>query len=100
MFHEPAAASSPDLSANYKSRLGVYMFIVYGVIYAGFVVINVVLPNAMDRILFWGLNFAVIYGFGLIVFALILAGIYSRLCSKKEAEALASASASVTAAGK
>jgi len=40
----------------------------------------------MERIIFSGLNLAVVYGIGLIVFALILAFIYNSMCSKKEAE--------------
>ena len=96
MLHEPAASSGPDLSADYKSKLGVLMFIIYGVIYAGFVIINIVVPKAMDKVIFRGLNFAVVYGFGLIVFALILAGIYSRMCTKKEAETSASSSTAAT----
>ena len=39
-----------------------------------------------------GLNLAVVYGMGLIIFALILALIYNHLCTQKERE-LASASA-------
>lgn len=98
MFHEPAASSGPDASADYKSRLGVLMFIVYGVIYAGFVLINVLLPNAMDYTVFWGLNVAVVYGFGLIIFALALAVVYSQMCSKREAECETAAPVSASAA--
>jgi uncharacterized membrane protein (DUF485 family) len=40
----------------------------------------------MERIIFSGLNLAVVYGIGLIIFALILALIYNSMCLKKEAE--------------
>jgi len=68
----------------YKRRLGARMFIIYALIYAGFVVINLVSPGAMEKIVFGGLNLAVVYGFGLIIFALILALIYSQACGRRE----------------
>ena len=84
MLHEPAKSTGADPASEYKSRLGVRMFIIYAIVYAGFVVINVAFPLAMDTIVFWGLNLAVVYGFGLIVFAMILALIYNWMCTKKE----------------
>jgi uncharacterized membrane protein (DUF485 family) len=86
MLHEPAAQSGEDHAQEYKSRLGVRMFIVYALIYAGFVAINVISPLAMEKIVFMGLNLAVVYGFGLIIIALIMALIYNRACSMKEKE--------------
>ena len=86
MLHEPAAQSDRDPSATYKSRIGAWMFLLYALVYAGFVAINVVDPQAMGAPAFLGLNLAVAYGFGLIVFALILALIYNRLCGAKEHE--------------
>lgn len=84
MLHEPAKQSGDDLASSYKSRLGVRMFLVYAVVYAGFVLINVLWPTTMSTIVFAGLNLAVVYGFGLIVLAMILALIYNWLCSRKE----------------
>ena len=84
MLHEPAKQSGDDLASSYKSRLGVRMFFVYAVVYAGFVLINVLWPKTMSTIVFAGLNLAVVYGFGLIVFAMILALVYNWLCSRKE----------------
>ena len=40
----------------------------------------------MQKILFAGLNLAVVYGMGLIILALILALIYNALCTAKEKE--------------
>ena len=85
MLHEPAAAAGKDPAFVYKRRLGVVLFLAYGAIYAGFVILNLVTPQLMDTVLFSGLNVAVIYGFGLIVLALILALAYNRACGKKEA---------------
>jgi len=87
MHHEPAQDSGPDPASGYKTRLGVWMFIIYCVVYAGFVFTNVFTEGkAMQVIVFSGLNLAVVYGVGLIVFALVLALIYNWLCTKKEAE--------------
>jgi uncharacterized membrane protein (DUF485 family) len=84
MLHEPASQSGTDNAAAYKSRLGVYLFIVYAIVYAIFVIINVVKPLMMENIIIFGLNLAVVYGFSLIIFALILALIYNSMCNAKE----------------
>ena len=84
MLHEPAAPQGKDLATNYKMRLGAWMFLLYAVIYVGFVAINLIWPEFMGVIGLAGLNVAVIYGFGLIVFALILAVIYNQMCLKQE----------------
>jgi uncharacterized membrane protein (DUF485 family) len=84
MLHEPAAKTGADPAFSYKRRLGAWMFTLYALVYAGFVVINLVRPSAMEKALFGGLNLAVVYGFGLIVFALFLALIYNRACGRRE----------------
>ena len=85
MLHEPAAQSGPDASAEYKMRLGVVMFFIYGAVYAAFVAINLLRPLWMEKTVLFGLNLAVVYGFGLIAFALVLALIYNALCGAHEA---------------
>ncbi len=84
MLHEPAADSGPDNASAYKTRIGLYMFALYSLIYAGFVVINVTKPVLMEKVVFAGLNLAVVYGFGLIILALVLALIYNAMCTKEE----------------
>jgi uncharacterized membrane protein (DUF485 family) len=86
MFHEPAQQSGRDRASAYKTRIGTRMFLVYALIYAGFVAINVTRPVLMEAEIVWGLNLAVVYGFFLIVFALVLALFYNHMCGKKEAE--------------
>ena len=86
MLHEPATPSGHDPSSEYKTRIGAWMFLLYALVYAGFVAINVIDPQAMGNPAVFGLNIAVAYGLGLIVFALILALIYNRLCGAKEHE--------------
>ena len=84
MLHEPAAPVGIDHATSYKMRLGIVMFLIYAVIYAGFVAINILKPILMEATVLFGLNLAVVYGFGLIVFALILALIYNVMCEKRE----------------
>ncbi len=84
MLHEPAAQSGTDNAASYKSRLGVQLFIVYAIVYAVFVIINIAKPLMMENIIIFGLNLAVVYGFFLIIFALILALIYNSMCNAEE----------------
>jgi hypothetical protein len=84
MLHQPAAASGKDPSSAFKARLGIWMFLCYALIYAGFVAANIVDPLSMERVVFAGLNLAVVYGMGLIIIALVLALIYDRICSVRE----------------
>ena len=60
------------------------MFIVYALVYAGFVLINIIRPVLMEKEIILGLNLAVVYGFGLIILSLIMALIYNYLCIKEE----------------
>ncbi|MBM3320789.1 MAG: DUF485 domain-containing protein [Candidatus Eisenbacteria bacterium] len=84
MLHEPSTRSSSDPAAGYKMRLGVWMFIPYAVVYAGFVLINLVKPVVMETTVIFGLNLAVVYGFGLIILALVMALIYNQFCAWQE----------------
>jgi uncharacterized membrane protein (DUF485 family) len=85
MLHEPSAPAEKDYAPEYKTRLGVYMCIFYALVYGGFLAINLLSPKTMAAITpVFGLNVACVYGFGLIIFALVLALIYNRLCTRKE----------------
>ena len=93
MHHGPAPESAPDPASRYKSRLGVWMFLFYCLVYAGFVFTNVLSEGrAMQTIIAAGLNLAVVYGMSLIILALIMALIYNFLCTAKEKELAGSAS--------
>ncbi len=83
MGHGPATNWGKDHAVGFKSRLGIYLFILYALIYALFVALNVVSPDSMN-LLIGEQNLAVVYGFGLIVGALLLGLIYNTLCSKAE----------------
>jgi uncharacterized membrane protein (DUF485 family) len=86
MLHEPAVALGKDPSFAYKRRLGVFMFLAYASIYAAFTAINVIDPRLMESVVVGGQNLAVVYGFGLIVVALIMALVYNAACGGKERE--------------
>ncbi len=86
MLHQPATPSEKDPAGPYKMRLGIRMFVFYSLFYASFVAVNLLSPLAMAAIVFAGLNLATVYGFALIIVALIEALIYDWMCRKKEAE--------------
>jgi uncharacterized membrane protein (DUF485 family) len=84
MLHKPATPAGKDPAGPYKMRLGIWMFICYSIFYASFVAINLLDPMAMASIVLAGLNLATVYGFALIIVALIEALVYDWLCRKKE----------------
>jgi len=84
MLHQAATPSGKDPAASYKMKLGVYMFFLYLLFYIGFVAINLLSPISMEAIVFMGLNLVTVYGFSLIIGALILAFIYDGFCRRKE----------------
>ena len=84
MLHEPAAPLETDPAAPFKAHLGLWMFLFYSLFYAGFVAINLLRPLLMEKTVFLGLNLATVYGFALIIVALIAALIYDGLCWNRE----------------
>lgn len=83
MAHGPAVKLGKDNASGYKTKLGVKMFIAYTLVYAVFVAINATNPKAMQSIVL-GQTAAVIWGFGLIALALVMAVIYNHLCTRAE----------------
>lgn len=87
MDHGPAVqVYESEALKDYKQKLGLKLFFVYAAIYAIFVGINTIFPSVMEKVIFKGLNVAIIYGFGLIIFAIILGLVYNGFCTKKEKE--------------
>ncbi len=84
MDHGPAVQCGKDNASEYKSKLGLIFFVIYLAIYTGFVVINTMKPKLMEIKMFLGLNLAVVYGFGLIILAIVLGLFYNALCSSAE----------------
>lgn len=84
MLHEPAKPVGHDPAGTYKMRLGIWMFVFYALFYAGFVAINLIWPDLMGTDVFAGLNLATVYGFALIVVALLEALCYDFFCRRQE----------------
>ena len=79
-----AADTSSDPASSsgwgHNARLGLVLFTLYLLLYGGFVGLATFAPSAMARPALAGVNLAVVYGFGLIVAALVLALVYMLLC--------------------
>jgi uncharacterized membrane protein (DUF485 family) len=73
-----------DAASGFKSKVGLILFTIYGLIYVGFVLINTFAPQVMGQIVLAGLNLAVVYGFGLIILAIVMGLIYNIICSRAE----------------
>lgn len=84
MLHEPARETGTDKAAAKKAKLGVKMFFAYTLIYAGFVLIGLTNPGLMGLKVVNHQNLAIVYGFGLIVLAIIMGFIYNYLCTRLE----------------
>ena len=68
-------------------RLALFLFVTYTLFYAGFVAINAAAPQWMDRDVIAGLNLAIVYGFALIIVALVMAVVYGVAMSGTESVA-------------
>ena len=63
-----------------NARYGLILFAVYVIVYALFVYLSAFRPDLMAWQPMAGVNLAVWYGLGLIVFAIVLALVYMLLC--------------------
>ena len=84
---------------NRNARIGLVLFAAYLVLYGGFVFINAFAPGMMESTPVAGVNLAILYGFGLIIAAFVMAMIYGVLCSPEDASTDSSSSASADAEG-
>lgn len=80
-----SVTDSPDephdeRTAARNAKLGLILFFIYLVLYGGFVLINAFSPDTMDVRPVAGINLAVLYGFGLIIAAFVLALLYGFMC--------------------
>lgn len=82
-FKAPLAKEqeADDIVAH-NTRMGVTFFIVYIVFYGGFMALSAFAPDKMSQPFLGGVNLAVVYGFALIVAALVLAMLYMSVCRK------------------
>jgi uncharacterized membrane protein (DUF485 family) len=70
-----------------NSRIGLVLFAIYLALYGGFVALNAFQPTAMEITPWAGINLAILYGYGLIIAAVVLALIYGALCRDSGEEA-------------
>ena len=73
-----------DNASEKKAKLGIKFFFLYLFFYAGFVAIGVLNYELLAAEVFRGINLAVFYGIGLIVFAVLLGLLYNFLCTRYE----------------
>ena len=69
-----------------NARLGLIMFGLYLLLYGGFVLLNAFSPETMEWKPLAGINLAILYGFGLIIAAFIMALVYGFLCRSPKAD--------------
>ena len=69
-----------------NARMGLVLFVIYLVLYGGFVLLNTFSPETMEATPVAGINVAILYGFGLIIAALIMALVYGVLCDSDDDE--------------
>ena len=79
-------SDSPSAERQFNTRLGLILFVVYLAFYLGFVLINAFAADVMETVVVAGLNLAIVYGFGLIGLALVLALVYGGLCRNEPLE--------------
>lgn len=84
MHHKPAVEMGVDNASAKKAKLGVWFFFIYLFFYGGFVAIGVLNYEMLSIKVVAGLNLAVFYGMGLIVFAVLLGILYNFFCSRYE----------------
>ncbi len=84
MDHGPAVELGVDHAIKKKTKLGVILFFIYFVVYAAFVAIGVIDYELMGKIVLGGQNLAVVYGFSLIIFAILLGLFYNWRCTRYE----------------
>jgi len=84
MLHEPAVELGADHASKRKTRLGLILFLVYVFICIVFVLPSLFFIDTLGMIVIGGLNLAVVYGFGLILLAIVMGFIYSLVCTHME----------------
>lgn len=84
MLHEPAVELGEDLASKRKSKLGLILVSIYGLFYFAFVFIGLFFTDVLSIKLFGGLTLAVVYGFSIIILAIVMGFIYSLVCTRME----------------
>ena len=82
-MHGPSTQWNQDDCTVIKELIGKWLFLLYSLFYGSFIVINVISPKFMS-IDIGGLNIAIVYGIGLILFAILLAFAYNNVSTCTE----------------
>lgn len=69
-----------------NARIGLWLFAIYLVFYTGFVLLSALRPELMRSTPIENVNLAILYGFGLIIAAFVLAVLYGFLCKSDDEE--------------
>ena len=80
---EPVHDDHHPQTVSRNARVGLALFAVYLVLYAGFMALNAFYPQRMATAPFGGINLAVMYGLLLIVGAFVLALLYMFLVRRR-----------------
>jgi uncharacterized membrane protein (DUF485 family) len=83
MDHGPSTEWKVEKSGGYKSKLGLIMFAIFTPVYLVFVLMSVISPSFMATDV-GELNISIVYGFFIIILAIVLAVFYNILCSNME----------------
>ena len=84
-FKSPVAKEQEDAAVvAHNTRMGVILFVMYVLFYGGFMALSAFWPEVMSQPFLRGANLAVVYGFALIVAALVLALVYMKVCRKSK----------------
>ncbi len=86
MLHEPAVELGVDLASKKKSRLGIILFLVYAAVYTGYAYIGVAHTELLSVKAIGNVNLSIVYGFGIILLAIVMGFVYSLICTKMENE--------------
>jgi len=83
-MHEPSTKRQEHESAVIiKEIIGKWFFLLYAIVYTSFILINIFNPSFMG-IDIGGLNMAIVFGFGLILLAILLAFAYNHISTRTE----------------
>jgi uncharacterized membrane protein (DUF485 family) len=82
-FKTPVVKEQEDGAVvAHNTRMGVILFSVYVLFYGGFVMMSAFRHEIMAQPFIAGVSLAILYGFALILAALVLAVIYMKVCRK------------------
>jgi uncharacterized membrane protein (DUF485 family) len=84
-FKAPVAKEQEDAAVvAHNTRMGAILFVVYVLFYGGFMALSAFWPEVMSKPFLFDASLAVVYGFALIVAALVLALVYMKVCRKSK----------------